>query len=696
MDAYSPHRFPGEFESPTILQLTLGVSHVSPEAQVADILEMFRSSSDLSLLPVIGENGEFFAAISRRSFLNFMTQSYTLELFSRKTVEALFQLKPEIGEVPMLVQSGARVDQAMREYLRCDPEMKHEALPVLDRNRFVGIVTLTDMMMSLTESQEKLIDVMQDLSARLNEEVAHAAILQRNLLPNSEISLPGVRGMATLVTSSEVGGDFYDYYVVNDRWVVMLIGDVSGHGVASGTLVSAAKAGVNLLSDEGERNPGVILNRLNQALLKIGNQRLLMTMFAAALDTCTGELLYANAGHQFPYFFSREAGEMLPLEAGGLPLGKSGSTTYPAIEMHMGLGDRLFMYTDGLLEEVDQEGQEFGYDRLEEYLAGHFTVEPAVIAESLLDSLRSFVCGKKFEDDVTVFCVEHHERLQGVPQETAEEDAPGLVRIAESFYRKKTDRLMPRISRQHVIFLAEDSFADLLPRMARDGIRRVLPRRDATVQRLGWKTLLSQHEDHQGGDLERFLQKGVREFRLEHSADKDFLIQEAAAWLEESGLVCEERMDAIVILMDELIENGLYAAPRDGKGRALYAKGTERILASNECLKFSIGISSGFVGLQVTDDWGTLTPAVFLNRLVAHSEGNGLIAGEGGAGLYIIWKLSDYLQIRVHPRHRTQVTVLLDLTAPFSPEEGKGFQFIYHNDIHENLENESNSIPSYA
>lgn len=698
MEESTRHNTLGEFESPTISQLTIHVNPVSVHAMVSDIIDLFRESSDMAILPITGDNDDFFGSISRRTFLNFMTQSYSFELFARKSVGSLLKRKPELGEVPMLAQSKARVDQAMREFLRHDPEMRFEALPVLDGEQFMGIVTLTDMMLSLSESQEKLIDVMQDLSSRLNEEVAHAAILQRNLLPAPDILLPGVRGMATLVTSSEVGGDFYDYFIVNERWVVMLIGDVSGHGVASGTLVSAAKAGVNLLADEGERDPGVILNRLNKSMLKIGHQRLLMTMFAATLDTSTGELLYANAGHQFPYFFSREAGEMAPLEVGGLPLGKSAATTYSTLSMQMELGDRLFMYTDGIIEEENGSGEQFGYDRLEEFLSVHFTAEPDWLSEHLLESLREFVPSGKFDDDVTVFCIEHHERRARPPQDEYDESELGLVRIAESFYRKNTDRLMPRLSRQHVVFLEETGLTDLLPRLARDGIRRVLPRHDPTVHRLGWSKLLSQHQSCPGSDLETFLPnpQGHREFRLCHSTDKDFMMQEIEAWLQEIGIADEERMEPAVIIMDELIENGLYGAPRDGKGRALYAKGTERVLPVTEKLHFSVAIQDGILGMQISDDWGTLTPAVFLDRLVSHCEGTGLIAGEGGAGLYIIWQLSDYLQIRVQPHYRTQVTVLLDMNVPFTPESGKGFQFIYHNDIHENLENESFSVPNYA
>ncbi len=689
-----------EFEAPTLGQLALAVEPAAPGALVKDLLARFQSRSDLPILPVIGEAGDYFGSISRRRFLEFMTQTYAVDLFSRKTVIDLIKQKPELAGVPFVPQAHERVDHAMRELLVHDPGMKQEALPVLEDGRFVGVVAVTDMMASLSESQEKLIDVMHQLSSRLNEEVAHAALLQRNLLPDPDIRLPGLRGAATLITSTEVGGDYYDYYCVNGRWVVLLVGDVSGHGVASGTLVSAAKAGVNLLSAEGVRDPGAILNRLNHAMLKIANQRLLMTLFAACLDTHSGELLYANAGHQFPYVYRYALGEMEPLETGGLPLGKSSESAYSSSNARLDVGDRMFFYTDGILEEENEEQEPFGYDRLEAALSLHFDDDPGALVENLLYSLRCFTGKDQFQDDVTLLCLEHHERCVLARQEPLEreENDLGLVRIAESFYRANTARLIPRLSRQNLVFLAENGFSDLIPRFARDGIRRVLPRRQPTIARLGWKKLLAQHQPPACGDLEAYLPrpKMAREFHLRHSSDKEFILQEAESWLLDSGLMEADRLDAVVMLMDELIENGLYAAPRDGKGRPLYQKGAERSLGKGEILRLSIAVQDGLLGLNLLDTWGTLTPAVFLNRLLRHVEGDGLVAGAGGAGLYLIWRLSDYLQFRVHPHHQTQVTALLDLQFPQDAESDKGFQFIFHSEIHENLEHESFHANHYA
>ncbi len=690
-----------EFEAPTVAQLALEVDPIFPHTSVKDLLARLQSRADQPILPVIGESGAYLGSVARRSLLSFMTKAFAMDLFLHRSVGELLKQKPELSRIPLIAQSGERIDQTMRELLLRDPDMEHEALPVLEDGRLVGVVTVTDMMASLSESQEKLIEVMHTLSDRLNEEVAHAALLQRSLLPPSEVRLPGLRGSATLITSTEVGGDYYDYYCVDGRWVVILAGDVSGHGVAAGTLVSAAKAGINMLSAEGERDPGALLGRLNHALLKIANQRLLMTLFAACLDTHTGELLYANAGHQFPYVYRFALEEMEILEVGGMPLGKSPSSVYSSSSTRLDVGDRLFFYTDGILEEENGEEEPFGYDRLEAFLSSHFQRDTALLCENLLADLRQFTGKSQFQDDVTVFCVEHHERIPLPRRETANAGTDGdlgLVRVAESFYRANTERLIPRLSRQNLVFLAEGGFSDLLHRFARDGIRRVLPRHHPTIARIGWKKLLAQHQHSQEDDLSTYLPKPewTQEFHLRHSADKGFIIEEAAAWLAESGLVEEDRLDSAIMLIDELLENGLYAAPRDGKGRPLYEKGVERALGQGENLRLRLAIEDGMLGLHLLDSWGSLTPAVFLNRLLRHTEGSGLVAGVGGAGLYLMWRLGDYLQFRVHPHHQTQATVLLDLQASQETEADKGFQFIYHSEIHENLDHGPFHAEHYA
>ncbi|WP_019865005.1 SpoIIE family protein phosphatase [Methylovulum miyakonense] len=516
------------------------------------------------------------------------------------------------------------------------------------------------------------------LSSRLQGEVNLAATLQRSILPQPNIALPGIAGLANLLTSSEVGGDYYDYYKVGGHNSILFIGDVSGHGVAAGTMVGAAKAGVYPLIHEGYTNPGEILNSLNINMQATAQQSLLMTMACLSLDARNGRLVFANAGHVLPYLLRKNAQHWEMLEASGLPLGKSLDSDYlqTAIELTLDVGDKLFLYTDGLVEEESPSGEPFGYDRLEFLLNANVDVEdPEDLRNILMDALRVHCRGTAYTDDITIVVISHTDRVSQVAQSN---DVSDIIRISEGFYRQG-EHPIPRISKEYVVFLAEQGYSDLLTRFSQDGICRILPKNDDFCHKLGWEHLLNQHHESADDDLYSLMpgQPQYRQFNLTHTEDKPFITEEIYSWLNDQGNLPKDHIEALMVILDEMTENSLYAAPRDGKGVAYYQKGESRELDAHEEVRIDIALTDGLLGLMITDNWGTLTPGVFLKN-IAHAMENGVEAGIGGVGLYMMWRLSDYLQIRVHPQKRTQVTTLWGINNPIDMDVDSGIQFIYH------------------
>lgn len=520
---------------------------------------------------------------------------------------------------------------------------------------------------------------LEKISERLKGEVDLAASLQRSILPDPTIQLPGIQGEASLLTSTEVGGDYYDYYVVDGHKSVLLVGDVSGHGVAAGTMVSAAKAGVYPLVHSGVSNPGEILQSLNETMLATAQQSLLMTMACVTLDAITGKLIFANAGHVLPYLWRHQAQHWEILEASGLPLGKSIDSDYftPAIEVQMEIGDRIFMFTDGLVEEESPDGEAFGYERLE-HILNHCggDVSTAVLRDRLMEALNHHCAGRAFTDDITIVAFTHSDRI--MPAAGSAEESSDIIRLSDAFYRRG-DHPIPRISREYVVFFPEQEYSDLLSRFSKDGICRVLPRNNKTCIELGWEKLLNQHHHSVDDDLYMLMPNAPlkKHFQLTHTEDKLFIMEEIQSWLEDLRMLPPEHVESLVIAMDEMIENSLYAAPRDGKGVPYYQKGLSRELSEHEEVRIDLALSDSHVGLMITDNWGTLTPAVFLKSL-AHAMDSGVEAGVGGAGLYMLWRLSDYFQVRIFPQQKTQVTTLWDLNNPVSMDTNSGYQFLYH------------------
>jgi hypothetical protein len=162
-------------------------------------------------------------------------------------------------------------------------------------------------------------------------------------------------------------------------------------------------------------------------------------------------------------------------------------------------------------------------------------------------------------------------------------------------------------------------------------------------------------------------------------------MQELGALLDSLGSVPPEMHDILLLMADELIENSLYGAPLDPWQRKIYQKGQRRVVEPAEGIRVLLMTDGERLGLTVIDRWGTFTPATFLNRLALNANHDGIEAGVGGAGMYLMWRMSDYLQIRVKPQQETQITLLWSMRDVPDPERDSGFQFLFHHELSELL-----------
>lgn len=407
----APRRIrPVHYAVALVRDLTVPIEPIAPAASCRELLKRFHREPNLWAIPVQEQGGRWLTVLLRRRVLDLFSRAYVRDIFLRRTVADLLRRRPELADLPVQAQATERLDQFALTLLAKDPQLNLDAVPVLDGKRPIGILHVADLLLGLHDAQGRFSEHMETTVAHLRAEVAQAALFQRRILPPPHIELPGVRGMAVLITSTEVGGDYYDYYSIDGRWAVILVGDVSGHGVASGTMVSAAKAAVELLSAHRQCDPGAILTQLNHALLSVGHGNFLMTMFTATLDVHSGTLHYANAGHQFPYLYRTLRGQLDCLELGGLPLGKSCNGGYVTQATGLAPGDRLIVYTDGVVEEENAAGEPFGYERLEDTLRAHATADPEKLIDATLGTLITHLGRRGFADDVTLLAIDYHGR----------------------------------------------------------------------------------------------------------------------------------------------------------------------------------------------------------------------------------------------------------------------------------------------
>ncbi len=236
---------------------------------------------------------------------------------------------------------------------------------------------------------------------RQRVELETARNIQSSILPQLPPRLNGVDIAHSYLPATEVGGDFYDVLALDDGRLAVAVGDVAGHGVSSGLVMSMAKSAlaVQVTFDPAVR---AVLTTLNRMVYQSARRRLLSTLCYAILDPERRELYYASAGHVFPYRVSPD-GEVEPLQAESYPLGVRGDIEVRQRTSKLRVGDAIFMYSDGLVEATPEDSDEpFGFDRLEESLHRHAGLSPERMRDAVLDDVEAFAGRETRDDDLTV------------------------------------------------------------------------------------------------------------------------------------------------------------------------------------------------------------------------------------------------------------------------------------------------------
>ncbi|HEY6305768.1 MAG TPA: PP2C family protein-serine/threonine phosphatase [Candidatus Angelobacter sp.] len=205
--------------------------------------------------------------------------------------------------------------------------------------------------------------------AAINKELEIARGIQFGLLPSQNVAIPGLEVAAKYVPASSVAGDFYDYLVDGESGLGVLVADVSGHGVPAALSASMVKVAIHA-QRERLPDPAAVLAGLNSILC--GNLRgQFVTAAYAFIDVARRQLSYAGAGH--PPLLLWRAGEakVHSIEENGLFLGTFPGCEYRAFTSHFEPADRCLLYTDGVVEAPNAAGEEFGYERLLDFLAAH-------------------------------------------------------------------------------------------------------------------------------------------------------------------------------------------------------------------------------------------------------------------------------------------------------------------------------------
>ena len=327
--------------------------------------------------------GSIIAAVSARRIVQPVTALTTAAAevdtdtlsFAPETLDPVAVRRDELGTLVRVFQNMVRQVQAREEYLE-------------------------SMVRARTRELEASNAQLEKAKERMESELKIAHALQGAILPKTMPENPTYSGHAVMTPAREMGGDFYDFFTLDDGRLSVVMADVSGKGVPAAFFMAIART-VMRAAAARHPTPGPCLQEVNDAICEQNPQDLFVTLFYGILDPDTGEFVYANAGHNPPFVVKRP-GDVVPLPmTGGMAVGVMPGMPYDEDAVTLAPGDTMFLYTDGITEAMNVEHEEFTEARLEEVLADARGLPVESVMENVTSAVVKFVGEAEQSDDIT-------------------------------------------------------------------------------------------------------------------------------------------------------------------------------------------------------------------------------------------------------------------------------------------------------
>jgi serine phosphatase RsbU (regulator of sigma subunit) len=271
---------------------------------------------------------------------------------------------------------------------------------------------LTKDIIELTEEIDNYVDEIETITSekqRIESELDMARRIQLSMMPNLFPPFPERKEFylhAYVDPAREVGGDFYDYFFIDDDHLCLVIADVSGKGVPAALFMMAAKIILKSSAMQG-KSPAEILTATNRAICENNPQDMFVTVWLGVLELSTGNLTAVNAGHEYPAVKRADGRFEVIKTKHSLFIGGMDDVTYKEYELDLKPGDKIFVYTDGLPEATDSAGEMLGMDRMTDALNEYLDEKPRPLIEGMRESVNKFVKDAEQFDDITMMCLEY-------------------------------------------------------------------------------------------------------------------------------------------------------------------------------------------------------------------------------------------------------------------------------------------------
>ena len=241
----------------------------------------------------------------------------------------------------------------------------------------------------------------------LRQELDIARDIQKSILPGVFPPFPERRDFdlfAAMLPAREVGGDFYDFFLVDERRLGFVVADVSGKGVPAALFMAVSRTLLRSVALQGVA-PAECLKRVNELLCLENALEMFVTVFYGVLDTATGEVEYANGGHNPPLLLRRSGAVEVVAPTGGIVLGAFPRVDYRAARVRLDPGDALYLYTDGVTEAARAGGDLFGDDRLVEIVSASGGLSPEDAVRTAVEAVQRWSADEPQSDDITAMTI---------------------------------------------------------------------------------------------------------------------------------------------------------------------------------------------------------------------------------------------------------------------------------------------------
>ena len=242
----------------------------------------------------------------------------------------------------------------------------------------------------------------------LKTDLAVAGEIQQAILPRIFPPFPENEHeldlAATMIPAKDVGGDFYDFFRIDDDHIGLVMADVSGKGIPAAIFMAVSRTLIRTIAMQGF-DPGICLTKSNELLCKESVDSMFVTVFYAIYNIQTGELFYCNGGHNAPYIVKANGTvEMMPLSTNCM-VGAISGWEFKSAQSQLGIGDTLVMYTDGVNEAFNTDFMEYGEERMEQLLKQQNDKDCRSLIDAQMNDVKAYAGEAPQSDDITIMAL---------------------------------------------------------------------------------------------------------------------------------------------------------------------------------------------------------------------------------------------------------------------------------------------------